>query len=131
MTAAQSHDAKQLEPILTKVKVRQKRGRPKSKPKRLAGDKGYTGEPIRSFLKSRGIEAVIPHRDNEAARHDPNVPFDKETYRRRCIVEQTIGWLKECRRVATRFEKLAINFVAMIKLAMIKRMLKIVFSDRA
>jgi transposase len=130
VTAAQVHDAKRLEPILTKVKVRQKRGRPKSKPKRLAGDKGYTGEPIRSFLKARGIEPVIPHRDNETARHDPNVVFDKETYRRRCIVEQTIGWLKECRRIATRFEKRAINFIAMVKLAMIKRLLKIAFSDR-
>jgi transposase len=131
VTAAQVHDAKQVEPILTKVKVRQKRGRPKSRPKRLAGDKGYTGEPIRSYLKARGIEPVIPHRKNETARHDPNVAFDKETYRRRSIVEQKIGWLKECRRVATRFEKLAINFLAMVKLAMIKRALRIVFSDRA
>ncbi|MCE9589098.1 MAG: transposase, partial [Planctomycetes bacterium] len=46
-------------------------------------------------------------------------------------IEQTIGWLKECRRIGTRFEKLAINFLAMMKLAMIQRTLKIVFSDRA
>ena len=81
-------------------------------------------------MKDRGIEAVIPHRENETARHDPEVEFDKATYKRRSIVEQTIGWLKECRRIGTRFEKLAINFLAMVKLAMIKRTLRLLFSNR-
>ena len=130
VTAGQVHDSQRLEPILTKVRVRQKRGRPKSRPKRLAGDKGYSSGAIRRFLKDRGIEAIIPHKENEKARHDPEVEFDKETYKRRSIVEQSIGWLKECRRIGTRFEKLAINFKAMVKLAMIKRTLKLVFSNR-
>lgn len=131
VTAGQVHDSQQLEPILRKVRIHQKAGRPKSRPQRLAGDKGYSSERIRRFLLERGIEAVIPHRDSEEARHDPAVDFDKETYRRRSIVEQIVGWLKECRRIATRFEKLAINFLAMVKLAMIKRTLRILFSDRA
>lgn len=116
---------------MRKVHVHQKRGRPKSRPKRLAGDKGYSSERIRQYLHRQGIEAIIPHKDNETARHDPETTFDKATYRRRCIVEQVVGWLKECRRIATRYEKLAISFLAMIKLAMIKRLLKLVFSDRA
>jgi transposase len=131
VTAGQTHDSQRLEPVLRKVRVRQKRGRPRSRPKRLAGDKGYSSDRIRRFLKDRGIEAIIPHKDNEKARHDPEVTFDKETYRRRSIVEQSIGWLKECRRIGTRFEKLAINFLAMVKLAMIKRTLKMAFSNRA
>jgi len=131
VTAGQTHDSQRLEPVLTKVRVRQKRGRPRSRPKRLAGDKGYSSDRIRQFLKDRGIEAIIPHRDNEKARYDPAVKFDKDAYRRRSIVEQSIGWLKECRRIGTRFEKLAINFVAMVKLAMIKRTLRMVFSNRA
>ena len=131
MTAGQVHDSQRLEPVLTKVRVKQKRGRPKSRPKRLAGDKGYSSGTIRTYLKDRGIEPIIPHRDNENARHDPEVEFDTETYRRRSIVEQSIGWLKECRRIGTRFEKLAINFLAMVKLAMVKCTLKIVFSNRA
>lgn len=127
VTAGPVHDSQRLEPMLTKVHVRQKRGRPKSRPKQLAGDKGYSSGAIRKFLKGRGIEAVIPHRDNEAGRHDPDVTFDKATYKRRSIVEQSIGWLKECRRIGTRFEKLAINFLAMVKLAMIKRTLRLLF----
>lgn len=131
MTAGQVHDSQQLEPVLKKVRVRQKRGRPKSRPKRLAGDKGYSSGRIRGYLKDRGIEAIIPHKENEKARHDPEVKFDKEGYKRRSIVEQTIGWMKECRRIGTRFEKLAINFLAMVKLAMVKRTLKLVFSNTA
>ncbi|WP_052031752.1 transposase [Novipirellula maiorica] len=52
--------------------------------------------------------------------------FESRTYQRRCIIEQTIGWLKECRRVATRNEKLARNFLAMVKRSMIGRYLRII-----
>ncbi len=86
---------------------------------------------LRDWLKSRGIEPVIPHKDNEHARHDPAVTFDRETYRRRAVVEQCVGWLKECRRIGTRFEKLAVNFHGMLQLAMVGRYLKLLFSDRA
>jgi transposase len=73
---------------------------------------------------------VIPHKDDEHLRYDGRSKFDRATYRRRSIVEQTICWLKECRRVGTRFEKLAINFLAMMKLAMTQRRLRITFPDR-
>lgn len=131
LTAGQVHDSQRLEPVLERVRVKPKRGRPKGRPKRLAGDKGYSSNRIRKFRKDRGIEPIIPHKDNENARHDPEVEFDKETYKRRSSVEQTIGWLKECRRIGTRFEKLAISFLAMVKIAMIKRALKLVFPNRA
>ena len=131
MTAGQVHDSTRLEPVLEKVTVKQKRGRPKSRPKKLAGDKGYSSGRIRDYLKDRDIEPIIPHKDNEKARHDPEVKFDQKTYKRRCIVEQTIGWVKECRRIGTRFEKLAINFLTMVKLAIVKRALRLVFSNRA
>ena len=49
------------------------------------------------------------------------VEFDREAYRRRSIVECLIGWLKECRRVFSRFEKTAKNFGGMIKVAFIQR----------
>jgi len=74
---------------------------------------------------------VIPHKDNEAARYDGRVKFDREAYRRRAVVEQCVGWMKECRRIGTRFEKLAVNFHGMLQLAMIGRYLKLLFSDRA
>lgn len=73
---------------------------------------------------------MISHKDDEHLGHDGRSNFDKATYRPRSIVEQTICWLKECRRIGTRFEKLASHFLAMMKLAMPQRCLGIAFSDR-
>ena len=67
---------------------------------------------------------MIPTRKDQ--RRNPR--FDKATYRRRNVVERCIGWLKESRRLATRFEKLAVNFLAMVKLAMIRRCLRLLES---
>ena len=86
---------------------------------------------VRDWLRARGITPVIPYKANERAHDDGRCRFDKTTYRQRYVVEQCVGWLKECRRIGTRFEKLAINFQAMLHLAMIERYLKKLFSDRA
>lgn len=108
-----------------------RRKKRRRKPKKLAADKGYSAGFIRTWLKERGIKPVIPHKDNESARWDRSVKFDREAYRGRCVVEQCVGWLKEYRRIGTRFEKLAVNFHGMLLLAMIRRYLKMLFSDRA
>lgn len=111
---------------MDEVRVPQRAGPPRRRPAALAGDKGYSCNHIRDWLKSRRIRDVIPTKSNEKPRRG----FDKEAYCRRNIIERCIGWLKECRRIATRFEKLAVNFVAMFKLAMIRRYLR-VSPDRA
>jgi len=117
--------------VLDGIKVPQPLGRPRTRPTQLAGDKGYSCRRIRDWLADHGIGQVIPHKDNEHARTDGRVKFDRTTYKRRAIIENVIGWLKECRRVGTRYEKLAVSFQAMLQLAMIQRCLKIAFSDRA
>lgn len=86
---------------------------------------------IRQWLRGLGVRPVIPHRQNEWARYDGRKRLDAATYRGRAVIEQCVGWLKECRRIATRFEKLAINFLAMVRWAIIVRSLKLVFSDTA
>ena len=86
---------------------------------------------VRDWLADREIEPVIPHKDNEHARHDPARWFDRVAYRGRSVAEQCVGWLKEFRRIGTRFEKLAVHFHGMLQLAMIGRYLKLLFSDRA
>jgi len=78
------------------------------------------------------LSGVIPQRDDQRANHHGRpLTFDKEAYRRRSIIEQCIGWLKECRRIGTRFEKLAINFLAIVKVANTQRYLTLAFSGRA
>ncbi|PQO28457.1 hypothetical protein DTL21_28045 [Bremerella cremea] len=77
---------------------------------------------------------IIPSKSNEG-RDARFVEFDKETYRRRRIVEHWIGWLNECRRILTRFEKRARDFLGMLNWAFnqpyFKTMVKIEFSESA
>ena len=88
----------------------------------LGGDKGYRADWIDEYLLELGIEPVIPSKENEDRAARP-VEFDKAAYRRRNIVERLIGWLKESRRVFSRFEKTAKNFGGMLTLAFIKQYL--------
>lgn len=126
VTPGQAHESKHLEGVLGSIKLRRKRrGRPRCRPRRLAGDKGYSHPRIRRYLKRRGIKAVIPRRSNQ---RKSSRPFDTETYRRRNVIERCMGWLKENRRLATRHEKLAVNFLAMVKLAMIRRCFRLLDS---
>lgn len=78
---------------------------------------------IDELLLDRNIVPVIPSKANED-RDARQVSFDKMSYKRRGIVEQLIGWLKECRRVATRYEKRGRHFLSMVNLAMIGRYLR-------
>lgn len=89
-------------------------------PLKVAGDKGYRAAWIDEYLLELGMIPVIPSKANEDRDARP-VEFDKAAYRRRSIVECLIGWLKESRRIVTRFEKTATNFGAMVKLAFIHR----------
>jgi transposase len=91
--------------------VARKRGRPRVRPDRVAGDKGYTGRKIRRYLRRRAIGAVIPRRRNEPRR---GVRFDRAAYRERNKVERLVRRLKRHRAIATRYEKLAAHFEALV-----------------
>jgi transposase len=97
--------------------------RPGATPAKLAADKGYSSDRIRRRLIDAKIEPVIPLRRNEHVKDPP--AFDAGAYKRRNVVERCVSRLKECRRVATRFEKLAVNFAAMVSLAMIVQYLRL------
>src|SRR5262245_62421828 len=89
-------------------------GRSRHRPKQLAGDKGYSYSLVRDWLRNHRINAVIPLRNDQRKWPKALQPaFDKQTYRKRNIIERCVGWLKECRRLATRFEKTALNFLGM------------------
>jgi transposase len=102
------------------------------KPAAVAGDKGYSHVPIRRMLLERGIHPLIPPKRGKE-REAYQVPFDAKAYRRRNVIERLVGWLKERRRICTRYEKLAVNYLAMLKLAMLERCMKRLndSSDRA
>ena len=74
----------------------------------LIGDKGYDADHLRALLDSRGTIAVIPNKSNRKRRF----PFDPERYKWRNRIERTNCRLKDFRAIATRYDKLARNFLA-------------------
>lgn len=126
LTPGQRHEAAAFDTVMMGAdeQLRDSQGEPMAWPLALAGDKGYRADWIDEYLLELGITPVIPSKENEDRQTRP-VEFDKEAYRNRNIVERLIGWLKECRRVFSRFEKTAKNFAGMIRLAFIQRYLKL------
>jgi transposase len=124
LTPGQTHESQALTTLLEGVDVVDQDDVPIVYPAKLAGDKGYRADWIDEYLLERGIQPVIPSKANQD--HDARaIEFDREAYRQRNIVERLIGWLKESRRVLTRFEKTAKNFLGMIKMAFIHRYLRV------
>jgi transposase len=129
ITAGQVNECTRFERVMEATKVPPASARARSRPRTLAGDKGYSARRIRAWLRRRRIRDVIPMTSWQ--RVPEGYEFDQETYRKRNAVERCVGWLKELRRIATRFEKLAVNYLAMIKLAIVGRYLRIAFPDTA
>jgi transposase len=131
VTGGQVYESTQLQAVMEQIAIPQPLGRPRKRPGKLAGDKAYRARHVRDWLWKYGIKPVIPRKDNERKIGRPPL-FDKLSYRRRAVIENCVGWLKECRRIVTRFEKLAVSYLGMLKLAMIERYLRqLEFSDRA
>lgn len=124
LTAGQVHDSNAFDDLMVgaDAKLVDGDGEPVAWPVALAGDKGYRAEWIDDYLLGLGIQPVIPSKSNED-RDARRVEFDRDEYRDRNIVERLIGWLKENRRVFSRFEKTAKNFGGFIKMAFIQRYL--------
>jgi transposase len=79
----------------------------------VLGDKDYDGNAIRDLIESQGAVPNIPTKSNRKWR-----PCSSKTlYRERNQIERFFGKLKHFRRIATRYDKLADNFLAMVKLA--------------
>jgi transposase len=116
ITAGQRHEQTVFEPLMeTGAVKRVGRGRPRIRPQRVVGDKGYSSTSIRRYLRRRGIGVVIPRRKNERHRG----PFDRAAYRQRNVAERLVNRLKQFRRIATRYEKRAVNYLGMLTLAAI------------
>ena len=135
LTPAQHSDTSQLPDLLNGVRVWQPRGRPRSRPQAVTADKAYDSVANRMYLRKRAIRPVIPDRGlaegKKRRRRGPKPSLDRVDYRRRNTVERMFGWLKECRRIATRYEKKAAHFLSMVKLGASRLLLRRYFSDSA
>jgi len=116
LTPGEQHESTVFEKLMEGGAIKRRgRGRPRRLPARIAADKGYSNKKILLYLSKRGIGITIPRKSNE--RHKG--PFDKELYKQRNRVERLFNRLKHFRRIATRYEKRAVNYKAMLILAAI------------
>jgi transposase len=89
-------------------------------PGAVIGDKGYDGNEFVAAVEARGAEAVIPPKKNRVEPRE----YDRHTYKERNLVERFWSKAKQFRRVATRYEKKAANFLAFVHVAAIMVLLK-------
>ena len=125
ITPGQRHDSTQLVAVLEGIRVPRPggRGRPRTRPDHVIADKGYSYGRCRRWLRRHQIPHTIPERRDQRARRatQPGRPlaFDQAIYARRNVVERCINRLKQWRGLATRYEKRAVNYRAMVVLASI------------
>lgn len=79
----------------------------------LIADKGYDGDGFRAEIFNLGAKPVIPNKSNRVMTHR----FDKRAYKGRNVIERTFCRIKDFRRIATRYDKLARNFLAAVHIA--------------
>ena len=119
VTPGQEHESQAFAVVMLRAKRPRRAGR-RRWPRRAAADRGYSYDGIREWLRQHHIGPVIPTREDQP-RDDS---FDRAAYRRRSLVEQVVGWYKECRALGTRYEKLAVNYVALWMVAIIEKLLR-------
>lgn len=125
LTPGEKHESQVFIPLLNEVSLIDRLTGLKVKPEKLAADKAYSVRYFRRILRQRGIEPVIPKRKTRSkeTRGRP-VKIDKESYKKRHVVENVIGKVKEFRRVASRYDRHSESYAAMIYVALIKILLR-------
>jgi transposase len=111
LTAGEAHDNRLCSVLLSGLRSRTM----------LLADRGYDADWIRALVREQGAWANIPPKRNRKE----SICFSPHLYRARNLVERFFNQIKQCRRVATRYDKLAANYLAFIKLASIRVWLRI------
>jgi transposase len=119
LSPGQTHETQLFDDLWNSTEVLDHKRNYFIQPDALAGDKAYYSGAITRRLETDGVEPVIP-KIGSKANHEDHPNFNRETYRRRNVIERLIGWLKESRRVFGRFEKTAINYLGIIHAACIR-----------
>ncbi|WUL28170.1 IS5 family transposase [Streptomyces sp. NBC_00353] len=125
VTGGNTNDCTQFTTVMEAIRVpRLGPGRPRVRPAQVLGDKGYSSRAIRAWLRRRGIRCTIPERADQVrnrarrgSRGGRPPAFDRESYKRRNVVERCFNRLKQWRGIATRYDKTAEPYQAAVTLA--------------
>ncbi|ELR7428139.1 IS5 family transposase, partial [Escherichia coli] len=120
LSPGQAHESQFAQRLLDGIGVQRQNGSMKRRGHAVLADKAYSGRALRNELKNNGIKAVIPRKSNEKMASDGRAQLDRDAYCNRNVVERCFGRLKEYRRIATRYDKTARNYLAMVKLGCIR-----------
>ena len=104
LTGGQAHDMSQARELIRGLST-----------EHVIADKGYDSGPFVAEIEAGGAKAVIPSRSNHRRPRD----YDAHLYKDRNLVERLFNRLKQCRRLATRYEKTARNYMAFCQLGSI------------
>jgi transposase len=96
------------------------------KPERLIGDKAYDSDPLDEQLAEQGVELIAPHKVNRV-REQTQDGRALRRYRRRWKIERLFAWLQNYRRLVTRYEYKAENFLGFVHLACLMITLRMYF----
>ena len=127
LTGGERHDLLGAEPLFEGGALRTgRRGRPRWKPEAVIADKAYPAAWLLDAFRRKRVVPIIPSRADQPENPD----FDRQRYRRRNLVERLVGRIKQFRRVATRYDKLATHYLAFVQLASVVAWLR-TFGDTA
>jgi len=114
------HEGKELITLMEAIRIEHpegKRGRPRKRPKRVYADNKYGMHINRFYLDAKRVSSHIPSRAKKRHQGRPRL-LDKASYRKvRPMIERSFGWIKNFRKIIIRYERLAITFLGLIRLA--------------
>jgi transposase len=118
---AHAHEIRYAAQTIAGLKVPQRRGRPRTRPKELIADKAYDSRAFRTALQRRGIRVSIPVVERRKRKRPKRGRPRRVSvyYQRRWIVERTHAWMDNCRRLVVRYERMPELFAAFCMLAFI------------
>jgi IS5 family transposase len=119
--SAQPHESQLADATLATVRVPQKQGRPRTRPKELVADKAYDSQDFRQRLRRRGMKPTIPTVERRQRRRPKRGRPIKTgaSYGQRWKVGRCFAWMDNCRRLVVRYERLVAHYQAFCLMAII------------
>ena len=120
LSPGQAHESQFALRLLDGIGVQRQNGSMKRHGHAVLADKAYSEHILHQELKRKGIKNGLPRKTNKIMAADSRSQLNRDAYRNRNVVERCFGCLKEYRCIATRYVKMARNYLAMVKLGCIR-----------